>query len=233
MLMTTFPGQEEYLLKGHNALETCVLLSERGLLGTKRTMKQETVKEMLGLLNEAGVRYCLVGGLALAHHSVPRQTQDVDILVLPEDVPLVQHLLQGHELHGTPVVLVFQIGETRIDIIPANLRAKREAVLGFIEDLLDGMTVRVVNLRDLILLKLWAIPDRPQKGKRALDEADVVGLIEMNPERISSEDITYISRNFLGLAYTQEDTNKYRSQVEWLNNVLKELGLADLCYPLN
>jgi predicted nucleotidyltransferase len=230
--MTTFPGQEEYLLKGHNAMETCVLLSERGLLRTKVTMKQETVKEVLRRLNEAGVRYCLVGGLALAHHSVPRQTQDVDILVLPEDLPLVQNLLQGHELHGTPVVMVFQIGETRIDIIPANLRAKREAVLGFIEDLLDGMTVRVVNLRDLILLKLLAIPDRTEKRKRMLDETDVVGLIEMNPQRISAEDIAYISRNLLGLAYTPEITNKYRAQVEWLNEVLKELGLADLCYPL-
>ena len=230
--MTTFPGQEEYLLKGHNGLETCVLLSERGFLGTKRTMNQETVKEVLRGLNEAGVRYCLVGGLALAHHSVPRQTQDVDILVLPEDLPLVQQLLQGHELHGTAVVMVFRIGETRIDIIPANLRAKREAVLSYIEDTLDEIVVRVVNLRDLILLKLWAIPDRPAKGKRMQDETDVVGLIEMNQERISAEDIAYISRNLLGLAYTPEDTNKYQAQVEWLNNVLKELGLADLCYDL-
>jgi predicted nucleotidyltransferase len=231
--MTTFPGQEEYLLKGHNGLETCVLLSERGLLGTKITMKQETVKEVLRRLNEANVQYCLVGELALAHHSVPRQTQDVDILVLPEDLKLVQQLLQGYEVHGTAVVMVFQIGETRIDIIPANLRAKREAVLAYIEALLYGMTVRVVNLRDLILLKLWAIPDRTEKRNRMMDEADVGGLIEMNPERISAEDIAYISRNLLGLAYTSEDTNKYRAQVEWLNDVLKELGLADLCYSLS
>lgn len=128
--------------------------------------------------------------------------------------------------------MVVQIGETRIDIIPANLHAKREAVFGFIEDLLDGMTVRVVNLRDLILLKLWAIPDRTEKRKRMLDETDVVGLIEMNPQRISAEDIAHISRNLLGVAYTAEDTNKNRAQVEWLNEVLKDLGLADLCYPL-
>jgi len=230
--MTTFPGQEEYLLKGHNALETCVLLSERGLLGTKRTMKQETVKEVLRRLNEASVRYCIVGGLALAHHSVPRQTQDVDILVLPEDLPLVQQLLQGYELHGTAVVMVFKIGETRIDIIPANLRARREAVLAYIEDILYGMTVRVVNLRDLILLKLWAIPNRHEKRKRMQDETDVVGLIEMNPQRITAEDIAYISQNLLGLAYTPADTNKYRAQVEWLNDVLKELGMTDLCFPL-
>jgi hypothetical protein len=82
-------------------------------------------------------------------------------------------------------------------------------------------------------LKLWAIPDRTDKRNRMMDEADVVGLIEMNPERISAEDIAYISRNLLGLAYTSEDTNKYRAQVEWLNDVLKELGLADLCYSLS
>src|SRR5262249_7438546 len=193
----TFPGQEEYLLKGHNGLETCVLLSERGLLGTRRTMKQETVKDVLRQLNEAGVRYCIVGGLALAHHSVPRQTQDVDIMVLPEDLQIVQRLLQGHELHGTAVVMVFKIGETRIDIIPANLRAKREAVLAYIEDLLYGITVRVVNLRDLILLKLCAIPDCAERRRRMQDETDVVGLIEMNPERISARGIPYLAPHFL------------------------------------
>jgi len=53
------------------------------------------------------------------------------------------------------------------------------------------------------------------------DETEVVGLIEMNSDRISAEDIAYISRNLLSLANTSEDTNKYRSQVEWLNRVFE------------
>lgn len=196
-------------------------------------MERDTVKDVLRRFNEGGVRYCLVGGLALAHHSVPRLTQDVDIMVLPEDLPLVQRLLKGHELRGTAVVMVFQIGDTRIDIISADLRAKRAAVLDAIEDLLDGLLVKVSGLRDLILLKMCAIPDRPEMSKRMQDETDVVRLIEFNPEKVSVEDIAYICRNLQLLAYTAEDAKKYRTQIEWLNGVLDTLGLSDRRYDLN
>lgn len=53
-------------------------------------MESETVQGVLRRFNESGIRYCLVGGLAMAQHAVPRQTQDVDVLMLPEDVPLVR-----------------------------------------------------------------------------------------------------------------------------------------------
>jgi predicted nucleotidyltransferase len=229
--MRTTSIREEYLIPGRNGLETCVILSENGLFPGK-LMEQVTVKEVLRRFNESGVRYCLVGGLAVAHHAVPRQTQDVDIMVLPEDLPLVQRLLQGYELRGTAVVMIFQIGETRFDIIPANLRAKRSAVLAAMEDEIDDTPVKVVNLRDLILLKMWAAPDRPEQRKRRQDETDVVGLIELNPDKVSAEDISYICRSLLALAYTPEDMNKYRAQIEWLNGELEKLGLPDLRFQL-
>jgi len=46
----------------------------------------------------------------------------------------------------------------------------------------------------------------------------------MNPERFSAEDIAYICRSLLALAYTPEDANKYRAQIEWLNNELEKVG---------
>src|SRR3989442_4125472 len=139
--MSAVPSQEEYLMPDRNGLETSVILSEQAPLCKRRFMERETVKDVLRRFNESGVRYCLVGGLALAHHSIPRLTQDVDVLVLQEDLPLVQRLLQGHEQRGTAVVMIFQIGDTRIDIIPADLRAKRIAVLEAIEDVLEELPV--------------------------------------------------------------------------------------------
>lgn len=171
-------------------------------------MERETVKEVLRRFNENGVRYCLVGGLALAHHSIPRLTQDVDVLVLPEDLPLVQKVLEGSDHRGTAVVMIYQIGDTRIDVIPADLRAKRTAVVEAIEDTIEELPVKVANLRDLILLKMSAIPDRSEARKRSQDETDVIGLIEMNPEKVSAEDIAYICRSLLTLAYTPADVQK-------------------------
>lgn len=110
--MAVNPAQEEYLLKGRNGLETCLVLSEdyAEMFAKRKFMERETVREVLRRLNESGARYCLVGGLALAHHSIPRLTQDVDILILPEDLPLAQQALAGGELRGTAVVLNFQAG---------------------------------------------------------------------------------------------------------------------------
>jgi predicted nucleotidyltransferase len=230
--MITGSAKEEYLIKGHNGLETCVILSESTLLTERRFMERETVKEVLRRFNEKGVRYCLIGGLALAHHSIPRRTQDVDILVLPEDMALAQQALQGHQQRGTAVVLIFQIGETRIDVQPANLRAKRAAVLEAIDAVIDELPVKVVNLRDLILLKMWAAPERPERGKRLQDEADIVNLIEFNSEKVTAEDLAYICRALLAMVYTAEDAAKYRAQIEWLNGELDRLGLGDRRYNL-
>jgi len=227
-------AQDEYLIRGHNGLETCVILSEdyARLFAKRKFMEIETVKRVLRGLNEKGVRYCLVGGMALAHHSIPRLTQDVVIMVLPEDLPLVAQLLQGHQQRGTAVVSIFQIGDTRIDILPANLRAKREAVLGAIEGVIDDLPVKVVNLRDLILLKMWAAPERPELGKKMRDEADVTQLIETNPGKVSADDIAYVCRSVLAMAYTSEDVKELRDQVQWLNATLDKLGLSALHYPL-
>jgi len=193
-------------------------------------MERETIKDVLKRLNENGVRYCLVGGLALAHHSIPRVTQDVDLLVLPEDLPRVEELLKGHELRGTSVALIFKIGETRFDIIPANLRSKRQAVTNAIEEIFEGETIKVANLRDMIFLKLWASSERRDLAKRAMDEADIIGLIQLNPEQVSVEDIDYACRTLLAMAYTPEEMRKYQAKVDWLNGVLDELEMADRKY---
>ncbi len=93
--------------------------------------------------------------------------------------------------------------------------------------------MKVVNLRDLIFLKLLAAPDRPERRKRMQDEADIIALIELNSEAVSAADIAYISRNLLTLVYTPEDALKYRAQIEWLNSELEKLGLGDRRFDLS
>jgi hypothetical protein len=225
-------AREEYLMPGRSGLDTAITLSERypKFFAGRKFMDRETIKDVMQRFNERGIRYCLVGGLALAHHSIPRVTQDVDVLVLPEDIPAVQELLKGHELRGTAVVQIFQIGETRFDIIPANLRSKRQAVVEAIDELFEGELVKVAGLRHMIFLKLWASSERHERGKRMLDQADVIFLIEHNSEKLLAEDIVYICRTLLALAYTPQDARKYQARVDWLNNELDEAGLGELKY---
>jgi Nucleotidyl transferase AbiEii toxin, Type IV TA system len=227
-------AREEYLIPGRSGLDTAITISERypQLFAGRKFMERETIKDVLRRFNEKGIRYCLVGGLALAHHSIPRVTQYVDMLVLQEDVPKVTVLLKGQELRGTSMALIFKVGETRFDIIPANLQAKRAAVLNAIDDLFEGETIKVANLRDMIFLKLWAASERQERRKKLQDEVDIVGLIELNPSDVSKEDIAHACRTLLAMAYTPGEMKKYRVQVEWLNSELDKMGMSDRKFDL-
>jgi hypothetical protein len=228
----TSSAREEYLMPGLTGLDTAITLSEEypQLFAGRKFMERENIKRVLQLFNEKGIRYCLVGGLALAHHSIPRVTQDVDVMVLPEDLPAIQGLLKGHERRGTAVVQISEIGKTRFDIIPANLRSKRQAVLEAVNEDFEGESIKVASLRNLIFLKLWASSERHERLKRAQDETDVIGLIELNPEAVSAADIAYVCSTLLALAYTPEDVRKYQAKIDWLNGILDELELSDLKY---
>jgi hypothetical protein len=89
---------------------------------------------------------------------------------------------------------------------------------------------RVVCARDLLLLKLFAIPDRPDPVKAMQDRTDVATLLRDNADSISREDIVYLAHTLLGLAFTREDVEKYQQLITWLNDTLDLLGMADRRY---
>lgn len=86
-------------------------------------------RDLFAALNGAGAEYLLVGGLAVAYHSAPRYTKDVDVFVRasPENAAKVHAALASF---GAPMAgvlpedfatlgIVFQIGvePNRIDVI--------------------------------------------------------------------------------------------------------------------
>jgi uncharacterized nucleotidyltransferase DUF6036 len=86
-------------------------------------------RELLQAFNEGGVRYLIVGGLALAFHDQPRFTKDIDVWVepTPDNAVRVYHALASF---GAPLDkvtsedfskedVVFQIGVAplRVDVM--------------------------------------------------------------------------------------------------------------------
>ena len=220
------------LLPGLNGVETCLTLSEEygDLFWGRKLMERERVRDILRTLNEAQIRYAIIGGVAMGYHTIPRATQDIDVLVSREDIPRVQRLLRPYYRHGTAVVMVFDVAGTHLDVLPATLRLTRTAIDNAIEVVVHDIPTKVVSVRDLLLLKLLAIPDRPALDKRRQDEADVTALLSQNADNISQEDITYLVRNLLGLAFTREDVQKHQQLIRWLNETLDLLGMADRRY---
>ncbi|MBI4641006.1 MAG: hypothetical protein HY731_09945 [Candidatus Tectomicrobia bacterium] len=220
------------LLPELNGVETCLTLSEDygALFWGRKLMEREKVRAILRMLNEEQIRYAIIGAVALGYHTAPRATADIDLLVTLEDVPRLQQLFQQYYLRGTAAVMVFDVEGTRIDVLPADLRLKRAAVDNATDVFVYDIAAKVVSVRDLILLKLLAVPDRPDPVKAMRDRTDVAELLRDNADKISREDIRYIGNSLLRLAFTPEESRKYRELIRWLNETLDLLGMTDRQY---
>ncbi|MDD4882333.1 MAG: hypothetical protein PHX10_12205 [Gallionellaceae bacterium] len=62
--------------------------------------------DLFRALDERGVRYLLVGGLALNIHGVERATMDVDLMIALDEVNLNAFIQAAQALHLTPVLPV-------------------------------------------------------------------------------------------------------------------------------
>ena len=227
------PTREELLLPGKNALETAVALGEFGNpFKGERFMQREKVRWLFEQLNEHGIRYALVGGLAVAHYAIPRMTQDVDILVLQEDAGKLLQLLRPYYARGTAQVMFFLIDETRLDVLIATLRYQRAAVLNAQEGTYEGVPVKVINPRDLVLMKLLAAWERPSEVDREQDRVDIMRILSAFGHQLTPDDIAYIADRLRELCFLPEEFARWRERMEWLNQTLQRLNLAHLQYPL-
>jgi len=65
----------------------------------------QELKDLTGALEAGAVDYALCGGVALAIHGVPRATQDIDLLVRPEDLARLREIARtcGFVLESFPM----------------------------------------------------------------------------------------------------------------------------------
>lgn len=137
--------------------------------------------EMLSALSEAGAEFLVVGAHALAAHSVPRATGDLDIWVnpTPQNVARVMSALHafGAPLHGlteadlTTPGTVFQIGvaPSRVDILTAISGVRfDEAWPNRLVLEIEGVPVTVLGRAEFIANK--------RASGRPKDLADILGL---------------------------------------------------------
>ena len=62
---------------------------------------------IISLFNKVGIRYAVVGGIALAFHARPRFTRDIDVLVHKDDMSLLKTAMDrsGYEETEEPWIL--------------------------------------------------------------------------------------------------------------------------------
>ncbi len=226
--------REDLLLPNMNGIETSVALAEEGNPFTgERYMRRETVRWIFEQLNESGIPYAIIGGLAAAQYALPRMTKDLDILVLDEDRPRLHRLFAKYFVLKIADFSSFLFSGVKMDAFAARLPYERQALQNAVDATYEGVPVKVIHPRDLILFKLHAAWERKNEQKRYLDLGDITGVLQTLRDQFTPEDIRYIAEQLRTRYQTPEELAEWRERIEWLNEELGKMGLGHLRYPLD
>ncbi len=149
----------------------------------KESAVHKSLRAIAKRLDELGIVYAVVGGMAMFYHGVRRFTEDVDILVTKESLAIIHARLEGlgylpkftgsKHLRDTDTGVRIEFlttGDYPGDGVPKPLAFPDPAAVNID---IDG--IRFVQLVPLIELKLASGMANP---RRTQDLADVVRLIE-------------------------------------------------------
>lgn len=138
---------------------------------------------VLELLVNHQIQYCVIGGQAVNAFVDPVVSLDLDLVIVTSQLEMVEQLLESRfEVRRFPYSLnVYQTGsDLRVQIqtdpryTDFPQRATPQEVL--------GLTLPVAAVEDVLQGKVWAASDEKRRGsKRQKDLADIARLIEAYP----------------------------------------------------
>lgn len=160
----------------------------------KRFSKQ--IEEVVATLNGAGVKFALIGGLALAAHKVVRATRDIDLLVDADDADSVDGLLANlgyRRVHRSADAGNHLRGDERVDLLYASRHIARRLLHEAAERKTSFGVFRVVSTEGLIGFKLQALVNDP---RRTQDLEDIRALLRANLDSLNIDEIREYFRLF-------------------------------------
>lgn len=145
-------------------------------------------------------RLLLVGGYALQAYHVVRQTMDVDVLVSQADSSALAEALAAIGYHATAQTEVFTrfrgptIYQADIDVLAVDSAtfSRLAADAGSLN--LRPNQFAVPALAHLVALKLHAVRNNPRREAR--DLADIVALLQANPDAVPDTDLRDLCRRY-------------------------------------
>jgi hypothetical protein len=174
----------------------------------------KVISQVVGDFQSAGVHYALIGGFAMALRGVQRATTDLDFILLLEDMPKADAILAryGYQrvFHSENVshYISPDVEWGRIDI----LHAFRRPSMGMLERaesiaVSDQLSLRVVQLEDLIGLKVQALVNDPARAEG--DWSDIRMLVDSARERGAAIDWELVG-DYLTIFHLEEKLSELK-----------------------
>jgi hypothetical protein len=158
-------------------------LREGSMHFEKENAVHKALRKIAKRLDELGIPYAIVGGMALFYHGLRRFTDDVDILVTPDGLKEVHNKLEGlgyiPPFAGSKQLRDAEYG-VRIEFLttgdfPGDGRPKPVAFPDPVDSAVEIEGYRFLQLARLIEIKLASGMTNPRRGQ---DLVDVQRLIE-------------------------------------------------------
>jgi hypothetical protein len=140
--------------------------------------------DLIGLLEEGGIRFCIIGGQAVNAYVEPLVSLDLDVVVAVEQIDRARKLLESrfqveefpHSLNvaaaGSELRVQIQTDPRYGDFIT---RASVREVL--------GLPLPVASIEDVLQGKIWAASDPTGKGStHRKDLLDIDRILETHPQ---------------------------------------------------
>ncbi len=150
----------------------------------------------VSLLEEEGVRYCVIGGQAVNVYAEPVVSLDLDVAIAVADLARLQPLLANRFRverfpHSLDVSLAGSDLRVQIQLDPRYAEFIEVAS----ERRILGTLLRVARLQDVLQGKIWAASDTTRRAsKRQKDLADIARIIEANPALRAQVPATILER---------------------------------------
>lgn len=149
------------------------------------TMDQSNLLEnLISLLNEQGIRFCVIGGQAVNAYVEPLVSLDLDLVVAVDQLEQVEALFAPRfGLKRFPHSLNVAVSGSDLRVqIQTDERYGSFVEQAVVQTVL-GMELPVARVEDVLQGKIWAALDPERRGsKRQKDLADISRLLEKYPK---------------------------------------------------
>lgn len=154
------------------------------------------LRETVVALQNAGIRYMLIGGVAVNIHGYLRATRDLDLMLLVEDADIAHATFMGlgyQTLDHRADIASYVRGTQRLDVLYAQRPISRGLLEQPAEADFNGLKLPVVSLEGLLGLKIQAFSDDP---RRIRDFEDMMQLVKARREDLDFDEVRSYFRLF-------------------------------------